>query len=1022
MDIRKNIEEYGCNDVVVLGEEPTSRHLEYLDLLGESDRQRPVVDAVAEFQSRPLLYIVSEGRARNVDSGAILELQQALANRGERAYLAFLAPGELNVYPVNLARKVLEQGEHRTVRYNDPNAGQFFQSVATGTFSLQGQPATADFVFRAIHDLMSESSKRLIGAYQLHPLDVLSMLGRALFFRFLWDRHIVLENELPDICPGANGPGDCFSGVSSTVATCSWLDRTFNGDLLPFSDACQSVFRQAEARSNGEVFLHLQAIIEGWEHRGNGHFQPQFPIDWADLDFSHIPIGVLSQVYEDFSRVWDQRKAEANSVYYTPKNIARYLVDDAFEGISDKCHARILDPSCGAGIFLILAFRKLVAARWEADGRRPDTQVIQDILYDQICGFDVSESALRLAALSLYVTAIELNDSPRPPASLKFPAPLRNCVLFNHRRENEADADHFVLGSLRPDLSTNFDGQFDLVIGNPPWSRIRSTDKDADKKLNERFTEIAKTALINRDLKDLAKTYTNPDTDPDLPFLWAATRWAKPQAIIAMALPARIFLKQTPGGKKALQATLKGIEVTGILNGSNLSDTEVWPKMNQPFMLLFARNAVPDEDHHFHFATPDFEPQLNGRGRIRIDYRSAQPVSCRKLSMQPSLLKTLAIGTVLDVGVLEKLSGLNWATVKKYWDENGLESGLGYNRSPDNKQQASAEFMIEMQLMDFVPPASPPFLPGPDFFQTLELNGSPGEHTLHMPRRKGLYQSPLLIVPEAPGQPGETAKSWVTENAVAFRKSYYGFSASGSKMEQETVRLLHLLTHSKLLTYHLLMTSSRMGAERRTFLKADLESFPFPDTARLPLPQQARIRELSQRLENAQHKPWSEINEFIFDLYGLNEYDRQVVTDTLEVCSPFSESRQRASCPPTCQERKTFYAHLERLVAPSFDVTGEMVVVEELSASATFQPCPWHFFAVSTERASQCGRTQIGALIREATREADRTGASRVIIHGEGVLFAGVLAQYRYWTPSRARLCALDILHNHMDAFPVEGN
>jgi type I restriction-modification system DNA methylase subunit len=82
-------------------------------------------------------------------------------------------------------------------------------------------------------------------------------------------------------------------------------------------------------------------------------------------------------------------------------------VDDAFEGVTEKKDARILDPSCGAGIFLVLAFRKLVAARWKHDGKRPNTKAIQSILYNQLCGFDVSESALRLAALSLYITAIQ---------------------------------------------------------------------------------------------------------------------------------------------------------------------------------------------------------------------------------------------------------------------------------------------------------------------------------------------------------------------------------------------------------------------------------------------------------------------------------------------------------------------------------------------------------------------------------------------------------------------------------------
>ena len=136
--------------------------------------------------------------------------------------------------------------------------------------------------------------------------------------------------------------------------------------MLPLSGEYEDIFTHANSQTKGQLFLHLRAILEGWEHAGAA-FQPT--IDWGDLNFAHIPIGVLSQVYENFSKIRDPQQRKQTSAYYTPKNIARYLVDDAFEGVSDKTNAHILDPSCGAGIFLVLAFRKLVAARWEHDGK-----------------------------------------------------------------------------------------------------------------------------------------------------------------------------------------------------------------------------------------------------------------------------------------------------------------------------------------------------------------------------------------------------------------------------------------------------------------------------------------------------------------------------------------------------------------------------------------------------------------------------------------------------------------------------
>lgn len=1014
MNVTDTIKAFGCHDVVPLNVEPTSGHLDYLDLLKTSGNLSLKVDAVAEFQARPLLYIVSANQLRNDDSDKIIELQRMLANRGERAYLGILSPGELNVYPINLAQSVLAQVNKKTIRQDDPEAPLFFQNVVNGLFELNGQPDAPDYVFDEIHRLLSISSKFLIETYHLNPLDVLSFLGRALFFRFLWDRRIIRQNELGDICPQATSPGNCFGNVDNSVATCRWLDETFNGDLLPLSGSFEDVFNQADTKSGGKLFDHLRAILEGWEHAENGQFQ--LKIDWGDLDFAHIPIGVLSQVYESFSRVWDSQRSENTSVYYTPKNIARYLVDDAFAGVANKKDAHILDPSCGAGIFLVLAFRKLVAARWKEDGKRPDTKSIQDILYKQLCGFDVSESALRLAALSLYITAIELNDSPRPPQSLMFPKPLQGRVLYNHRRPEEQDSKGFVLGSLRPDLSDEFNGRFDLVIGNPPWSRLKGDDEEAkkvNKAHNAQFTSITRQILEARGLADITKKYSNPDNNPDLPFLWRSAQWAKPGGIIALALPGRIFLKQTPAGTRAFNAILRGLEITGILNGSNLSDTEVWPGMNQPFMLFFARNRVPAGNHHFHFVTPHFETHLNDKGRIRIDFQSAQPIAASAVIENTWLLKTLAVGTALDVEVLSKLDELDWPTVETIWSPPELYSGLGYNLSPKLRQY-DATFMYN--LPDFTPPANGDFSVEVQFFPTKFKR-----FTAHMPRCIELYSPPLLIIPESPGSSLFSPKSWIVREPTVFSKSYYGYSAYASENAGLNISVLHLITHSELFRYHVLMTSSRMGAERRTFLKENLERFPFPALDQCSEDQRQLARALSKQLETSSGKPWQEINDFIFALYGLDKYDRQVVKDTLEVSPPYKEARDRANSAPAKKDRNAFHAELQRLLAPSFAVTDETVLVDEAAISMQDHVSPWYFFTISSKVKSAGLRpAALNELISQIAKEANKTGCSRVIVHEDGYLLVGIIGQYRYWTLSRARLCALDILRHHLDVFPVE--
>ena len=126
MNIVNTVKAFGCHDVVLLDDAPNPKHLDYLDLLKVSGRESLKVNAVAEFQSRPLLYIVSADQKRKFDNNNMLDLQCLLANRGERAYLGVLSPGELNVYPVNLDRSVLTISRKATIKKESTEAPFFF--------------------------------------------------------------------------------------------------------------------------------------------------------------------------------------------------------------------------------------------------------------------------------------------------------------------------------------------------------------------------------------------------------------------------------------------------------------------------------------------------------------------------------------------------------------------------------------------------------------------------------------------------------------------------------------------------------------------------------------------------------------------------------------------------------------------------------------------------------------------------------------------------------------------------------
>ena len=188
----------------------------------------------------------------------------------------------------------------------------------------------ADYVFSAMFKLVWSVADRL-AALNIKRTDVLSLLGRALFFRFLRDRRVVQDNDARRIARKATNIHDCFINAENAASTSAWLDKTFNGDLLSLTDDSSRYFEEIGRRTGGRVFFHLSAIIRGEEPFGDENYQIPLGIpNFGRFDFAHIPVGLLSQVYERFAWKLEHQTAKETSVHYTPRNIAATLVDEAF--------------------------------------------------------------------------------------------------------------------------------------------------------------------------------------------------------------------------------------------------------------------------------------------------------------------------------------------------------------------------------------------------------------------------------------------------------------------------------------------------------------------------------------------------------------------------------------------------------------------------------------------------------------------------------------------------------------------
>jgi hypothetical protein len=569
------------------------------------------ITAVYEWDDRPLIILVDGNQVR--DAGHLNAIRRAAAMRGDAPYIGVVTPGRLTVYVVALDNLAVDQAAVPLVPNIAPSRA-LIPHLGNTRPVVSSRQWISDVVLR----LLTETIDAII-EQGLTDGDAISLVGRALFVRFLADRSLLQPGTLPK---GLGDPSTLFDTRQSVGVTTNWLDKTFNGDFLPLTPGLTETLSDDTLTRLGDVLRCAPGgqLYLGWQEK------------WDRLDFAHIPVGVLSQAYERYLSRHDPLTQKLEGGYYTPRHIADLMVRASFRALESDGRAakvRVLDPAAGAGVFLITSFRQLVGQYWREHGERPDTATLRAILHERITGFDINESALRFAALGLYLISIELDPNPEPIEKLRFenlrPQVLRKIETpprDDGRAEfEEADTQEIPeLGSLGPTVGAEHIGAYDLVIGNPPWAS--STQLRGWNWLQQHVTEIARTRTNDQSL-----TAPIPYEVLDLPFLWRSLEWAKPGGQIAFALHARLLFQQGETMPDARDALLRCLDVTGVINGTELRNTRVWPEISAPFCLLFARNCPPAPTAGFRFVTPRLDQHLNQAGAWRISLDKLSPVS-----------------------------------------------------------------------------------------------------------------------------------------------------------------------------------------------------------------------------------------------------------------------------------------------------------------------------------------------------------------------------------------------------------
>lgn len=964
-EARQALRSYGAlpNQIVDLEQGDDPRVLPYLDLCRPAEGWRAPL--VLESQGRPCVHVF-DARSRNADD--LPHWCWRVALRGDGAWVGVLDPGRLRVYRVGSGGDDVAPLLHTTAREGDWAFPKFMNDATAGEADVPRR--------RYLAKLLQHSAADATGL-GVSDVDALSLVGRGLFWRFLMDRGLLAGIRPADVCPDAETFEACLDTKGRALRTFAWLDRTFNGGLLPFESPARSF--------HAEVFSRVLAnIAHGATHTG----QLRLPTDWSEVNFAYVPVGLLSEVYEAFVHQVDPRAARMNSIHYTPSHLVEFVVAQAFEQLGDARRARVLDPAAGAGVFLVTAFRKLVEREWVETGVRPRRKRIRAILRDQLVGFDVDARALRLAELALYLTALELDPHPKPLDDLRFDE-LRGRVLVHVEPP---------LGSLAP-VAVAHKHAFDLVIGNPPWNAAKES---LGKK--RQWVDASRAVVSERLGEEAGQAFELPDTNTDVPFVWRAMDWAKRGGRIALLLHARWLFGTSSRAVRTRTDIFRAVRVTGIVNGAALRSTEVWPTVSAPWSIVFATNepAEPLNESAFQFVSPVLDVSPDSRqSRLRIDWNDAGLVAASEVLREPTALKVrfrgdrmaaraLATMRRKGIGIGEYLASLGLRL------RNGYQVGgaVGEKRDarhmiglPDTKGATHIGFEVEASLL-------------PRFARA----------ELLFPRDPDLFKAPLLIVPKSLPADPLAARAIRSGDDLAYDSTYYGVSLRHlGDGADEVARYLQLVLQSGVLGFVQLLTDPLFGVERESTYLESLERVPIARLEDLPARTRARIPGLSAQLAKRNSPElMAEVDRFAFESLGLSDVEREAVRDTLETGMPVQAAKLRATKPSSAAERQQFlYTLLNSLdaVLSASNQVAWVALHPDLSSS------PWHVFAVGIAPKAQLPWRVPPEQMTSFLEAADEGGASLVVVRVDASRWlVGMFEAYRYWTPTRARLLASDLL------------
>ncbi len=649
------------------------------------------------------------------------------------------------------------------------------------------------------------------------------LIGRSIFTQYLIDRRIVTEQILENDYGHRSFP-DILRDPSATDRLFNWLRETFNGDMFPL---------EGVAMPNAEHLCRVADFLKAVNpETGQMTFFP--------YQFDVIPVELISLIYEQFAHDAPStpNSRSGNDVFYTRLSLVSMVLDEITEGLSGE--ETVLDLTCGSGVFLVEALRRLVDLR--SKGRERSRDLIRSTLHQQIYGVDISEAAVRVAAFSLYLAALELDPNPDSPQTLKFEPLIGNTLFIG-----DAWDDKLITNGLSAPTARDTSGKFDVIVGNPPWSyRGRSARSE------RRVRGGGKIAL--------------PPRGESLDFVFRAMEFACEETRFGLILSAVQFFSLSRTGAAASRQIIEELSPVTLVNLSNQSDW-LFPRSSMPAVVLFARHRPSRPDAITAVQVP-WSPAGVQSHTFEIARSDILTMPLADWQRKPEFLKAAFVGFRRDLSLLDRLTD-NHPKLGDQLAKLGTEFNVGLifgDKSRDARFLQGRPFLTAADLRPFSVPTDL------GLFDAAKAQ---------WPRNLNIYRAPLLLIKEFLRR-GPRPVIAVADRDTVFTDAFFGVGFP--QPERDTLHLLAAILSSSLASWFFLMTSSTFGLWMQRIKLRDIERMPVPslkealnsDLGRYLVQLARDMQESSPSVSD-----WQNLDEAVYDLYELDKADRTVARDGL---------------------------------------------------------------------------------------------------------------------------------------------